>query len=340
MQYFLLFLQRTAKKIFFVVFIQFFWMPSLLAMPIEEEMRQQFSQEQKGHRLINYEQRVIIPAQAFKAEAKTIYELSMPLLADPRLYQPTQFEKLLKETETTAYAENSQTSWMSSEEFRLWMKGRQLLIVMHTKKYKGEAREIAAQMDKAITPSRYKPTGEYGGLNTAVACWSLGYLQAYNALYDNGAYEKTKERLKQAVQYQRSHYDELGRKGAIKEQQAFYSDMMWSYTMAIQAAAWKEDKRSYDQYMQGLAELKGNLISSIRALSNNQFPAWLTSIVYSSVVQMKDPRASLIYQELMKARQRTTKEEDKMLGYATQYDYQRRLLIRDFEEKASFAKLL
>jgi len=256
-------------------------------------------------------------AKELMGKVKTVYDLSMLLLANPSLYDAAQFEELLVKAKSKESIQDPATSWMSSDEFARWMKGRQLFCVM--KSDPKDANSIAEKLHASLRLD--KPKSEQLGKHP-FDCWALGYLLAYYGLHDKPAYEASKSALQEAVKYQLEQYKRL----IGQEKEKFYPDVMWSYAMAIQAAAWKVDESTYKQYMEQFAALtdpQGTAASSIRALPNDQFPAWLASIIYGSVVKMKDPQVEVvaIEKELSSARIRTASEQDKMLSYATQHEY-------------------
>lgn len=268
-------------------------------------------------------------AKKFNAAATNVYEKSMPLLADPALYNEEQnaqsFKELLDKTNLKHYSReqgNNTPDWMTSAEFRLWMQGRQLLIAVGANKLE-QAATIAHTMQEAITPLLYAPA-VYSG-NSVFACWALGYLQAYYALQQAPHHRSTTHNLYNAVQYQHAHFDALT--GNAK--QAFFSDIMWSYAMAIQAAALANDKKAYDDYMRGFASLtnpEGTPAKSIRNLAHDQFPAWLASIVHGSALMMHDyTNTPSLNMAVDLARARSTKEQDKMLSKTTEDYYDQRL---------------
>lgn len=260
-------------------------------------------------------------ASKYNKQAQNVYELSMPLLADSRLYTEAnakRFQALFEKTKSDEYKENKNTQWMTSNEFRLWMQGRELIIAMNAGNIK-EAATIASELEKTLTPGIYAPS-EYKGAS-AFAAWALGYLQSYNALHNKSAYQTNKEPLQSAVTYQQQQFDKL----QGKEKESFLSDVMWSYAMAIQAASLKKDQKSYNEYMLGLANLsnpKGTAALSIRKLPNDQYPAWLSSIILGAAERMEDPGVPSIRNEFNNAQKRTTQEQDKMMGVATQDFYQ------------------
>ena len=269
-------------------------------------MREYFKKEIK---IKDFESAIQL-AKRLKSSAETVKDLSMPLLADPeKLYEPAQFEKLLKEEKSTI-------------QFRLWMQGRQLLIAMNAPKQEQAAKTIAEKLRTGLKSALYVvPKDEYEQATT-YAYWALGYLQAYYALHDTDAYDKTKESLEAAVYYQHTHYSHLAKTG---EEEEFFPKVMWTYAMAIQAAAWRGDEDSYQAYMRGLAILsnKSTPEASIAAMPKDWSPAWLASIVYSSALLMqKKSQAEAIQPELVKARQRTKDDSDKMLSFTTEHDYQ------------------
>lgn len=261
-------------------------------------------------------------ASKYIKEAQNVYELSMPLLADPSLYTEAnakRFQALFEATKSDEYKENKNTQWMTSNEFRLWMQGRQLIIAMNAGNTK-EATTIASELEKTITPEVYAPSKEYKG-TSAFAAWALGYLQSYNAIHNKSAYEANKGPLQSAVKYQQQQFDKLGG----KEKASFLSDVMWTYAMAIQATSIANDSNSYNDYMRGLANLsgpEGTPATSIRKLPDDQYPAWLSSIILGPAERRQDPRVPSIRNEFNSAQKRTTQEQDKMMGQATQGFYQ------------------
>lgn len=300
-------------NIILAIFLQFYIINPAFSTTGENTLSSKHFKESK----LNSYEGAIQRAKQFKSQAENVYELSMPLLADPQLYEAEKFGSLLAKTKE--YKGDPKLNWMSSDQFRLWMQGRQLLIAMNAGQVES-AKTIAAKLKQAITKDLYAPEGEYDDSSEFV-CWSLGYLQAYYARHDDAAYDKNKDALKAAVAYQRAHYEELT--GAYKED--FFSDVMWSYAMAIQAAAWRQDEDSYKEYMRGMAQLSGkdgSVALSIKKLVDDQFPAWLASIVYGSAVLRNDESREEIQKELISARKRSSKEQDKMLSFTTEHDYQ------------------
>ncbi len=282
---------------------------SLSITTTEEPMSSRYFQE---HKQVTVNVNEL--AGKYLQEAKTAYQMSMPLLANPKHYTNPKIAEQFK----TLLAEGKE-----GLEFGLWMKGRQLLIAMHASQEK-EAARIAADLRPALTSTRYAPTQANYSENTAFAGWALGYLLSYYALHNKSAYEANKAALQAAVQYQHGHYEppllnSLPSSGE-REIKASLSNVMWTYAMAIQAAALAKDSQSYTNYMQGLATLSGpngTVAISIRNLGNAEFPAWLASIVYNSAQRMQDPQATAIQHELARAMARTTQEQDRMLSVAT-----------------------
>lgn len=270
----------------------------------------------------------LVLARDFNARASNVYEKSIPLLADPTLYNEgqaaQQFVSLLEATQAknSSMEQNHPVpTWMQSDEFRLWMQGRQLLIAVNAGKV-AQAEHIARAMQDKLQPAVYMPE-KYNG-NSVFACWALGYLHAYYALQKAPYYKLHVKQLTDAVAYQRARYDALT--GAAKA--GFFSDVIWSYAMAIQATALANDKERYENYVTELATLiqpTGTPAMSIRALADDQFPAWLASIVHGAMLVMHDPNIAAM--KMMKmvvdlARMRSTKQEDKMLSATTEHYYQ------------------
>lgn len=271
---------------------------------------------------------ILQQSQKFAKNAKNAYEMSMPLLAPSLignnivyLENEKRFETLLEESKS--YTDGS-TSWMANKPFRMWMKGRQLIAAFSAGEEK-RAKIIANEMQRELTKDLYAPNMSPVYVSTTpFAAWALSYLQTYYALNgDKEQYAAVGKQVKQALAYQRQHYHQ----GLDpKDPQTSFSDLMWSYAMALQSAGMKGDELTAQQYLQELETATNRTLEkNLKELSQKptEYPIWLIASIKGSVQSLKLPHdkvsLSALDTELNKARNNKNRvEQDAMLGDAVE----------------------
>ncbi len=253
---------------------------------------------------------------AYWSKADDAYTMSMPLLAAALTQDSAFFDAHAADFEKAI-------DRMDNPSFQQWMLGR-LLIAADSVGRVDVANRIANRMRLGLTKELYAPAAY--SENTAFAAWALEYLQAHNALHDKIAYKKLKHIVNTALAYQQAN--------------ATFSNKMWTYTMAIYAAALAGDHDAYGKYIIGMAHLDKkthSVMGAIFALKAEDYPLWLSSLVQGSAELMQD--AELSDTLLIAANASGVTSQDNMMGAATSA-YFDRMRVKKSKVRLSFSREL
>ena len=254
--------------------------------------------------------KVIERAKEYAEKARNAYLLSMPVLAaasvgDKALYEQYKgrFYDLIEESKNLEGEENS---WMTSDDYVLWMKGRLLLAALAVEDT-SMAVKVASDIDKALPDT--------SSVDSAMKCWALGYLQIYYAKTGHHqAFDAHMSKLKAAIK---------SRVDAYQRGTETLSNTMWSLAMAVGAVSVQHDTKAYYEFVAMLPESQ-SLSDYIGQVPDDDFPYWLTALFYNATPDKVQLRGVL-----NTAKKRTKSDQDKMMGDAeliTFYQYKHKNL--------------
>lgn len=259
----------------------------------------------------------------YAAKTNDAYLWSMPVVAagmagNKALFYRYMSTFMLMIDGTDELHSDDQKSWMANPSFKMWMLGR--LLVSADSVGDPSAKAIAENMHSHLTNNLYAPA--IFTSQTAFAAWAVGYLESYYAVASPEQYGLYKPMLVKAVSYQQAHYDVT-----IDMPKPSFVDMMWTYTMAIQASALAKDKIAYTHFIQGMSTLGGNnhtIEAAVTKLKKGDYPVWLISILEGSARRMNDVALANSLRNTLRQREGVpTASRDDMLGRATQIYFTR-----------------
>jgi len=197
---------------------------------------------------------------------KRAYDISMPLLANAQMGYRKEFHKLLPRM--LGALERLEDKALSA-----WLWGRIYTATQNvgdTEKclFAGE-KLLSLLLDNSMPKN-------------AFSAWAWGY---YLANEKNGDYEKYKQIMFNAAVELTTLFKQKS------DNQNLSTDAIWAWVMAIQAAANNGDAGMYAAIKTQMLEMTHQKTidgALSKGLSENDFPAWAKSIVYSAAAKMSD----------------------------------------------------